>query len=535
MGARATRAARRRSEGETLRTYFLASLAVDAGGNPVFLVVASPAMTRSRFLPAAAGFAVSLVSTPPMAAPKSGAPAGSSDIYLSPAETGGKPFLFNPDSQALREIAKRKPPRPDDLLDARDLASDLAFLRAALRKEYAGYPELLQIPDFDVEAFFDQKIASLRRGPRKVTFREGALDVLFTLRGKLTDRHLTVRGGYEPRDVLFAEYQATFEAGAPDPKTCAVLDAPAATLRVAPVVLDERRRATLLTLSAHRRAPGLELSCAGKSVSLTERRHRPFEEGERGRPAYEWRRIEDAAVIRIRRFYGGREDEARLRQLAKDYGEHRKAATIVFDLRGNEGGNDGYMSRWVDEAKSGPWDFQIAQVYPIGAHMPWFSWNDNVWSGLTQGTIDDPEAVEERRTLRQGWPKRASTLSPQFLRSATTSSAKAPYHGKVVVLVDGACGSSGESGAWLLKQALGALFVGERSAGYLEYGNQRELVLPRTGLVWAFATKRNYYEGPVEGVGLPPDVYLPAELMSAPAESLLPLLRTLGSERPARP
>src|SRR4051812_20187017 len=98
--------------------------------------------------------------------------AESPGMYLPPSETGGTEFQFNPASLDLRQAAKRHEPRPDDLLDARALAEDLVFLRRALRKQYIGYSELLQLPDFDVEALFDQHIAKLRAGPAKVKFGE---------------------------------------------------------------------------------------------------------------------------------------------------------------------------------------------------------------------------------------------------------------------------------------------------------------------------------------------------------------------------
>src|SRR5687768_9638263 len=81
-----------------------------------------------------------------------------SDMYLPAAQTGGGEFLFNPASASLRQALKRPAPRPGDLLDAAALADDLQFLRRGLRKQYAGYAELLQVPDFDVEALFDERI-----------------------------------------------------------------------------------------------------------------------------------------------------------------------------------------------------------------------------------------------------------------------------------------------------------------------------------------------------------------------------------------
>src|SRR6185369_14139931 len=105
-------------------------------------------------------------------------PAG---MYLPPSETGGSEYQFNPASVELRRAVKTDV-RKDDLLDARALADDLVFLRRALRKQYVGYPELLQLPDFDVEALFDQHIAGLRAGPPTVKFGESVLPLFRALK-----------------------------------------------------------------------------------------------------------------------------------------------------------------------------------------------------------------------------------------------------------------------------------------------------------------------------------------------------------------
>src|SRR4051812_49161942 len=89
----------------------------------------------------------------------------SAGMYLPRSETGGSEFQFNPASIELRQAVKTELHSKDDLLDARALAEDLVFFRRGLRKLYIGYPELLQLPDFDVEALFDDHIARLRAGP----------------------------------------------------------------------------------------------------------------------------------------------------------------------------------------------------------------------------------------------------------------------------------------------------------------------------------------------------------------------------------
>ena len=157
-------------------------------------------------------------------------------IYLPPSETGGSEFQFNPASPDLRQAAKEREPRPDDLLDARAVADDLVFLRRALRKQYIGYPELLQRPDFDVEALFDQHIARLRSGPAKVKFADSLRALFLELKSHINDPHFNM-GGVD-RDPLqeYAEYQTTIEGPAPELKGCTAPRASPPTLRVAPLL-----------------------------------------------------------------------------------------------------------------------------------------------------------------------------------------------------------------------------------------------------------------------------------------------------------
>ncbi|MBT3221487.1 MAG: hypothetical protein HN348_20590, partial [Proteobacteria bacterium] len=75
--------------------------------------------------------------------------------------------------------------------------------------------------------------------------------------------------------------------------------------------------------------------------------------------------------------------------------------------------------------------------------------------------------------------------------------------------------------------AFGATIVGERTAGYLEYTNVRPFVLPQTGLTVGIPTKRNYYDTPVESIGIPVHIYLAPHLMRKPAEELLPIIQNI--------
>ncbi len=463
-----------------------------------------------------------------LAALLSAEPAG---MYLPPTETGGAEFQFNPASPDLRAAVKAREPRPDSLLDARALAEDLVFLRRALRKQYSGYPELLQKPDFDVEALFDQHIARLRAAPARVKFADSAMALFVELKKHIDDSHFGMRGvDIDPRKS-YREYQAAFSGPAPPLEGCKVPQASPTTLRVVPLLAADGKPGQLVTVSARPQGDTLELACNEKRISLTARPLVSREDGIWDKPAYEWRRAGPVAIIRIRRFDGPPAEIARLEQLVKDYPQHRRSPVIVFDLRGNGGGNDGYAYDWIAQAKRGAWSSGMSALYPAGSVIPWLEWNQEVWAAIDQDRVDDPTSVAKREDIRKKWPASAAELTPQLKALPRHGEAKQPYKGRIFVLVDRLAGSSGESSAMALRAALGAKLVGERTGGFQEYGNVRILALPRTRLALHFATKRNYFQAPAEGVGQPVDIYLPPELMAKPVEELIPLLNKLPGQR----
>jgi hypothetical protein len=450
-------------------------------------------------------------------------------MYLPPSETGGSEFQFNPASLELRQAVKTELRSKDDLLDARALADDLGFLRRGLRKLYSGYPELLQLPDFDVEALFDQHIARLRAGPARVKYADSALALFLELKRHIVDRHFALYGpGWNPAQLdEYTEYQMTISGAAPSLAGCTAAQVAPTTVRLAPVLTVDGKRAQLVTVSARPQGPTLDLVCGQRHLTLTGRPRVSKEDDFAKKPAYEWRRAGEAAIIRIRRFFGTPTELEQLEQMVKDSPAHLRAPLIVIDMRGNDGGNDGYAYRWVNQAKRGAWETATWSMYPVGSFFPWQAWNQEVWAAISQDRVDDPASIAKRNQLREKWPRRPADLSIEFKRDHNQGDARIPYKGRVAVLLDRRCGSSGESAALAFQGGLGAKLVGERTAGQLEYGNVRQLALPRTHLVFQFPTKRNYFLTPIEGLGTPVDVYLAPELMAKPVEELIPLLKTL--------
>ena len=117
-------------------------------------------------------------------------------MYLPPAETGGDGVPVGPCQSVLSCVqAVKKPDAKAGRPAGRPCPGGRPGVpRRALRKQYIGYPELLQLPDFDVEAAFEQHIARLRTGPAKVTFRDSALALFEELKKHINDSHLHMWG-----------------------------------------------------------------------------------------------------------------------------------------------------------------------------------------------------------------------------------------------------------------------------------------------------------------------------------------------------
>ena len=93
-----------------------------------------------------------------------------------------------------------------------------------------------------------------------------------------------------------------------------------------------------------------------------------------------------------------------------------------------------------------------------------------------------------------------------------------PWHGRMLVLVNRATMSSGESTAWGLKKTLGARLVGVPTSGCINYGNTVPYVLPHSRIVVRLTSAYNDYGFPVELRGFPVDIDLdPATPLSTVA------------------
>jgi hypothetical protein len=452
-------------------------------------------------------------------------------LYLSPGQARGGEWCLDPGSPRTRQILTAPTDSFSSSVNASDLAQDLVDLQQLLRTQYPGYAVAAQAPGFDVNRFFDNWREQLR-GRQSISFADGVIAPLRELRDKIIDQHLTAWGTateLKKNSLMDVhEFQTTIGKPSLDLKTCTVRGTQRvyeSTLRISRL-LSSRGLERLVTVSAAADGP-LTLQCGGEQWKLTERQPHPMPKPREAEPFYQWSAFGDTAVIRIRRLWGTTKDLVNLAQIAKDFPQHSKFGRVIFDLRANSGGDDSYVYAWISEAKNGTWS-SGAETRRVGDLFPCDDWNMTVIRQVLDHTVDSETARTEREKLRSGWPDRAPEDREIFNDGLITYTSQHPYGGRLYALIDRQSLSSGESSAFVLRQAFGAILLGERSGGMLTFGNVRTVILPRTGIRFNVPTKRNWFNQPIEVVGVPVDVYV--ENSGISVEDLLPMLDLLETQ-----
>lgn len=258
-----------------------------------------------------------------------------------------------------------------------------------------------------------------------------------------------------------------------------------------------------LTGDRHVQATG-----AGPSVIRADDPAAAFPAGE---PAVQVSSDDGVLWVRLARLAGSAKDLADLSRFVEEAPAHFRHDRIVVDLRGNTGGDDSFVLAWaaqgVPEAINYP---ETAREWRIGGFVP-NAWN---WAAIEESRHGPgglpPELAKHRHT-----PGPADVLKVVDVAPAHVPVGPVPWRGRMLVLTDARTGSSGESGAWILKHLLGARLAGAPGKGCIEYGNIAPYVLPNTGAVVTLATKHNDYGFPVEMQGFPVDVELDVTLPAA--------------------
>ena len=193
-----------------------------------------------------------------------------------------------------------------------------------------------------------------------------------------------------------------------------------------------------------------------------------------------------------------------------------KNDAIVIDMRGNGGGDDtrGFeLARKLLGKDGAPGYMRVHHLQSPESITLQLNW---IKLGLLRAAIEKsppPHTADyfrERQALL--WkviegttPDRIVEDVPDFVPPNTRDLG---FKGEVFVLADSACASSCESSLEVIKRHPRARFVGQRTAGYIHFGNVGALVLPHSQIFVYIPTKYNEYADGAfyDKIGFEPDI-----------------------------
>ena len=225
-------------------------------------------------------------------------------------------------------------------------------------------------------------------------------------------------------------------------------------------------------------------------------------------PIVEEHIVDGVLALRVRRWFGTREDDDVLTDWAAAHKRHFRFDHIVLDLRGNDGGSDTYCTDWM--ADHLPAATQIVpddRGWTIDGKLL-VAWNTVVAMTAQHGADSVPSWLLEW----QPHPTPDSVLTIEPSDNNQMPAGSSPWHGRMLVLTDRRSGSSSESSGWMLRRGLGARIAGRASAGTIRFGQVAPYLLPRSELAVMLATKFNDYPTEVELAGIPVDIPLDPRL-----------------------
>jgi hypothetical protein len=200
------------------------------------------------------------------------------------------------------------------------------------------------------------------------------------------------------------------------------------------------------------------------------------------------------------------EDPVRMDSLFEAEGERiRSAERLVIDLRGNGGGSDYNYRQLIPLIYTDPIKITANAVLATEANI---AANARLAADTTRpASIRETlgRQVEEMKTVQGGWYPFPDMVHEEPVVLERPS--------RVDVLVDGGCASSCEQFLLAARQSRKVTIYGTPTAGILDFGNVRRAEMPGSPLILYYPTTRSKRlpDAPVDGVGVLPDVHLPAD------------------------
>ena len=201
-------------------------------------------------------------------------------------------------------------------------------------------------------------------------------------------------------------------------------------------------------------------------------------------PAFSESEWEGIPILTSRRMSAGWEnadaDEQALQRLADCGGEYADSPLLIFDVRGNPGGNDLYIMKWFEG-----------------------------WAG----TKAAPRRAFSLRYSQLSCSKFLNGYPAEYMGTFShyiSPGEWAEHSGPVFVLQDKGTASSGETAVEFFRTAADTLFVGGPTLGCALTPNNVNLYLPHSGLQCYFGTGLTFCETDenLDGVGYLPDLWV---------------------------
>lgn len=438
--------------------------------------------------------------------------------YLDAARTGTR-WLYDV-TRLPDDMFQDRGPNGADLLVPSKAADDVRALGDLLRDAYGRYDKYAH-NGLDVPGLIERHAQRLEQG-KPVTALQAFVPLIGDLRAGLSDNHLQL--GLEGASqflnndsrLIVREFRGPVGQLA---AASAVAGAAAVTAAVLPQLAAAGTKSSIGSISIKGSASDSTLAKLGYSPVSTLAPDTTLLP--RSDKYYSFTVEGDTGVIRLPNFSDGEDTvSAALRAFVADAPKHREMANLVLDLRGNRGGNDGYVYEWAKKMRSRDRTLpEFSRVaFPSGKTAAIAAWNLGAYVEKYIPEIPGAGAViADGKATQRLWPLHDSLPNLPDVPSAEHGEVDSDWPGKLLVLVDRRNSSSGESAALALSRMMDAKIVGERTHGSLEGTNVMFFDLPATGLVVGVPSRRTeYFDKRIgEGIGVPIDVALAAPGMPA--------------------
>ena len=183
----------------------------------------------------------------------------------------------------------------------------------------------------------------------------------------------------------------------------------------------------------------------------------------------------------------------------------KKDHNVVIDLRDNGGGEDWFA---IEMAKA---IFTKEERIPSCTRTQLSSGFFEIGFAKTLFMVSHPHSMRFWDKVKEKYSNK--TFQELFNISLDSSNRilkgtrERQYSKRIIILIDGSCGSSCETVVEMLGVHTNTIIIGENTMGALKYSNPMTLMLPNSGIIAQIPTLLHSYEiDSEEGVGYSPDI-----------------------------